>query len=122
VLIAAYDDSIGVTASFNLNLLARINRELGGDFPLDAFEHVARFNPDARSIEMHLRAKRDVSAHIAAAKLTVTLKAGETIWTESSHKYRADEMPAIADDAGFACSHQWVENEWGFAESLLVAR
>ena len=57
-LIAAYDDPIGVTAAFNLNLLARINRELDGDFPLDAFEHVARFNPDARSIEMHLRAKR----------------------------------------------------------------
>ena len=54
--------------------------------------------------------------------LTVSLKAGETIWTESSHKYRADEMPAIADDAGFVCSHQWLENEWGFAESLLVAR
>ena len=64
-LIAAYDDAIGVTASFNLNLLARINRELGGDFPLDAFEHVARFNPDARSVEMHLRATRDVTAHVA---------------------------------------------------------
>jgi L-histidine N-alpha-methyltransferase len=52
----------------------------------------------------------------------VSLKAGETIWTESSHKYRADEMPAIADDAGFVCSHQWIEDGWGFAESLLVAR
>ena len=61
VLIAAYDDPIGATAAFNLNLLARINRELGGDFPLDAFEHVARFNPDARSIEMHLRARRPVT-------------------------------------------------------------
>jgi len=78
--------------------------------------------PDARSVEMHLRATRDVTAHIAAANLTVSLKAGETIWTESSHKYRADEMPAIADDAGFVCSHQWLENEWGFAESLLVAQ
>jgi L-histidine N-alpha-methyltransferase len=122
VLVAAYDDSIGVTASFNLNLLARINRELDGDFPLDAFEHVARFNPDARSIEMHLRAKRAVTAHVGAAQLTVSLKAGETIWTESSHKYRADEMPAIADDAGFVCIHQWIEDGWGFAESLLVAR
>ncbi|WP_144113013.1 L-histidine N(alpha)-methyltransferase [Paraburkholderia sp. BCC1886] len=122
VLVAAYDDSIGVTASFNLNLLARINRELDGDFPLDAFEHVARFNPDARSIEMHLRAKRDVTAHVGAAQLTVSLAAGETIWTESSHKYSADEMPAIADGAGFTCSHQWVEKEWGFAESLLVAK
>ncbi|WP_233852143.1 L-histidine N(alpha)-methyltransferase [Paraburkholderia sp. HD33-4] len=122
VLVAAYDDAIGVTASFNLNLLARINRELDGDFPLEAFEHVARFNPDARSIEMHLRAKRDITAHVRAAKLTVSLKEGETIWTESSHKYRVEELPAIADGAGFTCSHQWIEDEWGFAESLLVAR
>jgi dimethylhistidine N-methyltransferase len=121
-LIAAYDDAIGVTAAFNLNLLARINRELGGDFPIDAFEHVARFNQDARSIEMHLRAKRDVTAHVGAAQLTVSLKEGETIWTESSHKYRADEMPAVAGGAGFVCSHQWIEKEWGFAESLLVAQ
>ncbi|MFP3656702.1 L-histidine N(alpha)-methyltransferase, partial [Burkholderia sp. SIMBA_052] len=78
---------IGVTAAFNLNLLARINRELDGDFPLDAFEHVARFNPDVRSIEMHLRAKRRVSAQVRAARLTVELQEGETIWTESSHKY-----------------------------------
>ena len=121
-LIAAYDDPIGVTAAFNLNLLARINRELGGDFPLDAFEHVARFNPEARSIEMHLRAKRRVGAHVRAAKLTVTLEEGETIWTESSHKYRAEEVDAIAHDAGFACLRQWVERDWGFAESLLVAQ
>ena len=122
VLIAAYDDPIGVTAAFNLNLLARVNRELDGDFPLDAFEHVARFNPDVRSIEMHLRAKRNVSAQVRAAKLTVELKEGETIWTESSHKYRPEELHAIADDAGFTCSHQWIERDWGFAESLLVAR
>ncbi|CAB3747773.1 L-histidine N(alpha)-methyltransferase [Paraburkholderia solisilvae] len=121
-LISAYDDPIGVTAAFNLNLLARINRELGGTFDLDAFEHVARFNPDARSVEMHLRAKHRVSAQIRAAQLNVTLEAGETIWTESSHKYRANEIGSIADDAGFACQQQWVEQDWGFAESLLVAR
>jgi L-histidine N-alpha-methyltransferase len=122
VLVAAYDDPIGATAAFNLNLLARINRELDADFPLDAFQHVARFNPDARSIEMHLRARRPVTARVRAAQLTVTLDEGETIWTESSHKYRPEEVHAIADDAGFVCSHQWVEHDWGFAESLLVAR
>ncbi|WP_225032222.1 L-histidine N(alpha)-methyltransferase [Paraburkholderia sp. XV] len=122
VLIAAYDDPIGVTAAFNLNLLARINRELDGDFPLDAFEHVARFNPDVRSVEMHLRAKRRVSAQVRAARLSVELQEGETIWTESSHKYRPEELHAIAGDAGFTCSHQWIERDWGFAESLLVAR
>jgi L-histidine Nalpha-methyltransferase len=121
-LVAAYDDAIGATAAFNLNLLARINRELEGDFDLSAFEHVARFNPDARSIEMHLRAKRRIEAHVGAAHLSVTLEAGETIWTESSHKYHADEIPAIAADAGFTCAHQWIEKEWGFAESLLAVK
>ncbi|WP_028229471.1 L-histidine N(alpha)-methyltransferase [Paraburkholderia ferrariae] len=121
-LIAAYDDAIGATAAFNLNLLARINRELDADFDLAAFEHVARFNPDARSVEMHLRAKRRVEAHVGAAQLPVALEAGETIWTESSHKYHADEIPAIAADAGFTCAHQWVEKEWGFAESLLAVK
>jgi len=121
-LLAAYDDAIGATAAFNLNLLARVNRELDGDFDLAAFEHVARFNPDARSVEMHLRAKTPVRARVGAADLGVALEAGETIWTESSHKYYADEIPAIAADAGFACTRQWVEEEWGFAESLLTAR
>ncbi|MFX1674410.1 L-histidine N(alpha)-methyltransferase [Paraburkholderia sp. A2WS-5] len=120
-LIAAYDDAIGATAAFNLNLLARINRELDGDFDLHDFEHVARFNPDARSVEMHLRARRRVSARVGAARLAVELEADETIWTESSHKYHADEIPAIAADAGFECARQWVEKEWGFAESLLAA-
>ncbi|MDR5829397.1 L-histidine N(alpha)-methyltransferase [Caballeronia sp. LP006] len=121
-LIAAYDDPIGVTAAFNLNLLARINRELGGDFPLDAFEHVARFNSEARSIEMHLRAKRALTAHVPSADLRVEFREGETIWTESSHKYAADEVAPMAADAGFECSHQWRDEEWQFAESLLVAR
>jgi L-histidine Nalpha-methyltransferase len=122
VLIAAYDDPIGVTAAFNLNLLARINRELDADIPLDAFEHLARFNPDARSVEMHLRAKRPVRAHIRAAGLSVEFRQGETIWTESSHKYLAGEVRPLAADAGFECSSQWLDDEWGFAESLLVAR
>jgi len=121
-LLAAYNDAIGATAAFNLNLLARINRELDANFDLDAFEHVARFNPDARSVEMHLRAKRRVDVQVRAAQLSVTLEAGETIWTESSHKYLADEIPSIAADAGFDCRRQWVEDEWGFAESLLAVR
>lgn len=121
-LIAAYDDPIGVTAAFNLNMLARINRELGGDFPIDAFEHVARFNPDARSIEMHLRAKRALSVRVRGADLRVEFRESETIWTESSHKYAAEEVTPIAADAGFECTHQWRDDKWQFAESLLVAR
>jgi len=122
VLIAAYDDPIGVTAAFNLNLLARVNRELDADIPLDAFEHLARFNPDARSVEMHLRAKRPVRATIRGAGLTVEFAEGETIWTESSHKYAADEVGPLAADAGFIFTRQWRDEKWGFAESLLVAR
>jgi L-histidine N-alpha-methyltransferase len=122
VLIPAYDDPIGVTAAFNLNLLARINRELDADIPLDAFEHLARFNPDARSVEMHLRAKRPVRATIRAAGLTVEFLQGETIWTESSHKYLPGEVGPLAADAGFEFTKQWLDDEWGFAESLLVAR
>jgi len=102
-------------------LLARINRELDADIPLDAFKHVARFNPDARSIEMHLLATRPVKATIRAAELTVEFREGETIWTESSHKYSADEVGPLASDAGFRCARQWTDKEWGFAESLLVA-
>jgi L-histidine Nalpha-methyltransferase len=63
-----------------------------------------------------------VEAHVGAAQLPVALEAGETIWTESSHKYYADEIPAIAADAGFSCAHQWIEKEWGFAESLLAVK
>jgi L-histidine N-alpha-methyltransferase len=86
-LLAAYDDELGVTAAFNLNLLARINRELGGDFDLAHFEHVAKINPHTRSVEMHLRSRRRQTVNIAAAELSAEFMEGETIWTESSHKY-----------------------------------
>jgi dimethylhistidine N-methyltransferase len=120
-LIDAYDDSLGVTAAFNLNLLARINRELDGNFVLQQFKHEARFNPDARSVEMHLRSKRKQEVRIRRAGLSVTFRAGETIWTESSHKYASDEIPELARNAGFRCDSQWIDEEWPFAENLLVA-
>ena len=78
-LLAAYDDALGITAAFNLNLLARINRELAADFNLQQFEHVARFNRDARSVEMHLRATRTQTVTIPKADLSVTFGKGETI-------------------------------------------
>src|ERR1700685_42537 len=83
-LLAAYDDELGVTAAFNLNLLARINRELDADFDLAQFEHVARINHTERSVEMHLQSKRRQTVNIEAAGLSVELLEGETIWTESS--------------------------------------
>jgi len=117
----AYDDEIGVTAAFNLNLLARINRELDADFDLSQFEHLARINSAARSIEMHLQSRRRQTVRIAAANLRVEFEEGETIWTESSHKYSKAEVFQMARASGFSCREQWVDHEWTFAESLLIA-
>jgi uncharacterized SAM-dependent methyltransferase len=117
----AYDDPLGVTAAFNLNLLARINRELDADFELHQFQHEARFNPAERAVEMHLRSLKKQSVRIEAANLTVEFDAGETIWTESSHKYSLNDVWQIADQAGFYCEAQWLDRDWPFAENLLVA-
>src|SRR5271168_4305775 len=99
-LLKAYDDELGVTAAFNLNLLSRINRELDADFDLAQFEHVSRINHEARSVEMHLVSKRRQMVRIPAADLRVEFAAGETIWTESSHKYKAQEVFQMAKNAG----------------------
>ena len=120
-LIRAYNDSLGVTAAFNRNLLARINRELGADFSLSQFEHVVRFNPAERRIEMHLRASVPQIVTIPKASLRVAFRENETIWTESSHKYSVAEVAQMAGQAGFRCDAQWVDAEWPFAESLLLA-
>ncbi len=120
-LIAAYDDELGVTAAFNLNLLARVNRELGADFDLSQFRHVAKINPEARSVEMHLESMRRQVVSIPAAEVVVELQEGETIWTESSHKYSAEELFETARDAGFRCEVQWIDEQWPFAENLLIA-
>ena len=121
VLLDAYDDPLGVTAAFNLNLLARINRELGGRFVLPQFEHVARFNERARSIEMHLRSSVAQKVFIEAAGTTFEFEEGETIWTESSHKYCLPQLASIAAESGFTSPAQWIDSEWGFAENLWMA-
>jgi L-histidine Nalpha-methyltransferase len=120
-LLAAYDDELGVTAAFNLNLLARINRELGGDFDLAHFEHVAKINHHTRSVEMHLRSRRRQTVNVAASELSVEFMEGETIWTESSHKYSAQEVFGMARNTGFRCEVQWIDDQWPFAENLLIA-
>jgi uncharacterized SAM-dependent methyltransferase len=120
-LIRAYDDELGVTAAFNLNLLARINRELGSDFNLAEFQHVARVNEEERSVEMHLLSKRRQIVSVPAAEVVVEFREGETIWTESSHKYAVEEICETARKAGFRCEVQWVDEQWPFAENLLVA-
>jgi dimethylhistidine N-methyltransferase len=120
-LLGAYDDELGVTAAFNLNLLARTNRELGADFDLRQFAHLARINREARSVEMHLLSKRRQIVSIPAAEIVIEFLEGETIWTESSHKYSAGEIVETARDAGFRCETQWIDEQWPFAENLLIA-
>ena len=119
-LLRAYDDPTGVTAAFNLNVLGRINRELQGDFSLRAFEHVARFNPQARSVEMHLRATERQRVQIAAASLQASFLEGETIWTESSHKYLPEEAVRLGTDARYDVVDQWTDDLWPFAETLMA--
>jgi L-histidine N-alpha-methyltransferase len=120
-LLRAYDDELGVTAAFNLNLLTRINRELGANFDLSQFAHVAKINHEARSVEMHLQSKKLQRVKIPASHITIEFLEGETIWTESSHKYSAAEVFRTASSAGFRCEAQWIDEEWPFAESLFVA-
>ncbi|MGB2589415.1 MAG: L-histidine N(alpha)-methyltransferase [Candidatus Acidiferrum sp.] len=117
----AYDDPAGVTAAFNLNLLARINRDLRADFDLSCFRHEARWNATERRIEMHLRSTRRQRVEIPAAGLRVLLDEDETIWTESSHKYRVGEAAEMAARTGFRCEGQWLDEEWPFAQNLLIA-
>ena len=121
-MLLAYDDAAGVTAAFNLNLLARINRELGGDFVLREYAHEARYDHARRRIEMHLRARSPQRVRVADAGVDVRIEAGETIWTESSHKFRVEDVARLARVTGFAVAGQWVDREWPFAETLLTPR
>lgn len=120
-LISAYDDPIGVTAAFNFNLLARINRELGADFNLQQFAHTALFDEATHSVEMHLRSRSRQTVVIPEASITVQFEKDETIWTESSHKYSQDELVSLAHHSGFKRKAQWLDQSWGFAENLWIA-
>jgi L-histidine N-alpha-methyltransferase len=120
VLVPAYDDSVGVTAAFNRNLLARINRELDADFDLEQFRHLVKWNDAERRVEMHLRALSNQQVRVRAAHVEFSLLAGETIWTESSHKYTLDDLDALAADAAFEREAQWTDPTWPFAQTLLA--
>jgi uncharacterized SAM-dependent methyltransferase len=120
-LVQAYDDSLGVTAAFNCNLLARINRELGGDFDLRRYKHRAIFNEQTRNIEMHLLSTAKQTVNVARAGISISMDQEETIWTETSHKYSHAELRAIAEKSGFSREAQWIDHEWPFAENLWVA-
>jgi len=120
-MVLAYDDPIGATAAFNLNLLARINRELGGNFDLRKFRHEARFDEALGRIEMHLVSQEEQTVEIPGAGIRVHFRRGETIWTESSHKYSLTQVQEMAQDTGYHCVAQWADQEWPFAQSLFEA-
>lgn len=116
VLRHAYDDPEGVTAAFNLNLLRRINRELGGDADLDAWSHSVRVNTEARRVEMHLLSDTDQTLTVCGQPFEFAW--GETIHTENSHKYDADSMAALAACAGFERRQRWTDKDDWFAVEL----
>lgn len=116
-LLRAYDDSEGVTARFNLNLLARINRELGGDFHMDRFQHVTIWNDSDRAIEMHLLSLTDQWASIGQRQFY--FREGETIHTESSRKYDHDGFGALAEHAGWRVSQAWDDDKRSFCVFAL---
>jgi L-histidine N-alpha-methyltransferase len=121
VLIPAYDDPLGVTAAFNLNLLGRINRELGGELDLAAFRHRALYNREAGRIEMHLESRRAQTVAIRALGIEVPFEQGETIHTESSYKFDLAQVAALAAGTGFDLTRTWTDPGGRFASNLLVA-
>jgi dimethylhistidine N-methyltransferase len=121
VLEAAYDDALGVTAAFNLNLLARINRELGANFSLRDFRHVALYDEAEGRVEMHLESRREQTVSVGALGLEVPFRAGERIHTENSYKYSLEELSALAADAGFGRAHTWLDAGGRFSSNLFVA-
>jgi len=119
-LVRAYDDAAGVTARFNRNVLAVVNRELDADFDLDGFEHVARWNADEERIEMWLRAVAAQRVRIAALDLAVDFAAGEEMLTEVSCKFRSDGVAAELAGAGLRRTHWWTDPAGDFGLSLSV--
>jgi dimethylhistidine N-methyltransferase len=120
VLELAYDDPTGVTAAFDKNVLGRINRELGGNFDLDAFEHVARYDAVRGCIDSFLVAQRGMNVRIASLDLDVRITATESIHTESSYKFDESDIAALAASAGFRVERRWTDTAERFAVSLLV--
>ena len=119
VLHAAYNDARGVTAAFNLNLLARINRELGGNFDLKRFSHYAFYNAALGRIEMHLVALGKQTVRIGRHRFG--FQRGESIHTENSYKYAAEEFRALAAQAGFKGKKTWTDREARFALHALAS-
>jgi L-histidine N-alpha-methyltransferase len=121
-LARAYDDKDGVTAAFNLNVLHRLNRELGANFDTGCFRHRARWNRVESRIEMHLESTREQCVNIPAAQLSVRFAAFETIHTESSYKFTRKTLSALLDDAGFTIEQTWTDSRQWYALTLAGLR
>lgn len=122
VLIPAYDDELGVTAAFNLNLLARINRELGGDFDVKKFQHSAVYNEELGRIEIYLVSRELQIVRIRAIDLEADFEEGETIRTENSYKFDVDQLAVLARDTGFLLGKTWFDRAHLFSFNLFVAQ
>ena len=120
-LLLAYDDPLGVTAAFNKNLLARVNRELDADFDLGLFAHRVLWNGDASRVESYLESQVEQLVCIRSAGCCVLFDQGERIWTESSYKYEPDGVVALGAESGFARRAQWIEPQSRFALTLFEA-
>ncbi len=121
VLIPAYDDPLGVTAAFDLNVLARINRELGGEFELGEFRHLARYDGERHRIEMHLESRRDQRVRIGALAASFDFARGETIFTESSYKFDPAQLARWGEELGFARVETWYDARHRFGSHLFTA-
>jgi dimethylhistidine N-methyltransferase len=121
ILEPAYDDALGVTAAFNLNLLLRINRELGGDFDPARFRHRAVFNEEQSRVEIHLVSLAEQKVNIRSLGLQVEFQAGETVHTENSYKYDLAQLASLAEAAGFNPAKTWFDAEERFSCNFWLA-
>lgn len=118
---AAYDDALGVTAAFNLNLLARVNREFDADFNPRAFKHVAVYNEARGRVELYLESRQAQTVHLRALNLTLSFSAGERVHTENSCKYHLEELSRLASETGFARARTWLDSAGQFSSNLFLA-
>ena len=117
----AYNDALGVTAAFNLNVLARINRELGGNFDLRAFQHRAFYNEAVGRVEIYIESMREQTVLISGLEMEVQFAEGEQIHTENSYKYDRNDIARLAVETGFVHDRTWLDGEERFSSNLLLA-
>lgn len=121
ILEAAYNDALGITAAFNLNVLARINRELGGNFDLRGFQHHAFYNEEVGRVEIYIESTREQNVTISQLDMEVQFARGEQVHTENSYKYHLSDITKLASDTGFTRAHTWLDSEERFSSNLLLA-